>query len=129
MSTIIGKTMAKARKRKGWSQPKLAEEANVSLDWVRQVEQGRIEWPGLGHLKQVAAVLDVSIDGLLKGELPTDIADGFAHVRSPEHALATSASFKMLGEMTEEQARLAEKQLEEIMAMDDDEFQNPTAPE
>lgn len=56
---LVGE-LSRARKRKGWSQQKLAEEVNLSLEAVKTIEQGR-RVPSLQTLIRVSRILGLRI--------------------------------------------------------------------
>lgn len=129
MASELGKTIAEARRRRGWSQARLAEEAGLSIDWVRQVEQGRIESPRLAMVEVAANALGVKIDALVTGELPPLAGTAPITQRSAAHTQALDFSRIALESMTEEKAIQAQHMLRVLMAMSDDEFQNPKGKE
>ena len=65
MSSVYLKNLKKLRKKKGWSQEKLAREACISYQTLIKIEQGRIKNPRLDTLIKLAKALGVSIDKLL----------------------------------------------------------------
>jgi transcriptional regulator with XRE-family HTH domain len=66
MSSGYLKNLKKLRKRKGWSQEKLAREAGISYQTLIKIEQGRIKNPKLETLIKLAKALNVSLDKLIK---------------------------------------------------------------
>lgn len=62
----IGRRIAAARERKGWTQMKFAQEANVSLSSVQRWERGDL--PPVRELIRLAGVLDVETDSLVEVE-------------------------------------------------------------
>ena len=65
MSGTYLKNLKKSRKKKGWSQEKLAREAGISYQTLIKIEQGRIKNPRLDTLIKLAKALGVSIDKLV----------------------------------------------------------------
>jgi transcriptional regulator with XRE-family HTH domain len=65
MSSAYLKNLKKLRKKKGWSQEKLARESGISYQTLIKIEQGRIKNPRLDTLIKLAKALGVSIDKLL----------------------------------------------------------------
>ena len=65
MSSAYLKNLKKLRKKKGWSQEKLAGESGISYQTLIKIEQGRIKNPRLDTLIKLAKALGVSIDKLL----------------------------------------------------------------
>ena len=53
------------RKKKTWSQQKLAEAAGLSYVTITKIEQGRAKEPTLPTLVKLADALDVSLDDLV----------------------------------------------------------------
>jgi len=56
----------KLRNKKGWSQERLAREADISYQTLIKIEQGRIKNPKLQTLVKLATALGVSLDDLIK---------------------------------------------------------------
>ncbi len=63
----LGARLRSARLSRGWTQQELADQADVQLDTLRSIEQGRTRNPGVLTIAQLTAVLEVSIDALLRG--------------------------------------------------------------
>lgn len=57
-------TLAEARKRKGWTQHKLAERLGVSCSTIGNYEAG-VREPSLSQFKKLAELLEVSMDELV----------------------------------------------------------------
>jgi transcriptional regulator with XRE-family HTH domain len=62
----LGARVAARRRALGLTQEELAERANVNLKTVQGLEQGRTE-PELRSMRQIARVLDTTIDALVDG--------------------------------------------------------------
>lgn len=56
----------KLRNKKGWSQERLAREADISYQTLIKIEQSRIKNPKLDTLVKLARALSVPIDDLVK---------------------------------------------------------------
>ena len=65
MSSGYLKNLKKFRKKKGWSQERLAREADISYQTLIKIEQDRIKNPKLETLIKLAKALGVSIDKLI----------------------------------------------------------------
>lgn len=75
----IGQRVAEARKLVGWTQPRLATEANVSVSLVRKVEQGQVP-ASPAFVSACARALKVSVPSLLGQPYPvTNSAEGEVH--------------------------------------------------
>ncbi|MDD5109421.1 MAG: helix-turn-helix transcriptional regulator [Candidatus Omnitrophica bacterium] len=61
---MIGEQIKKFRKKKGWSQQKLAEESGLSFNTITRIEQGIGDSPTLNTLVKLADVLGVGLDEL-----------------------------------------------------------------
>jgi transcriptional regulator with XRE-family HTH domain len=61
------KNLAKLRKQKGWSQEKLAREANISYNTLIKIERGGIKNPRIETVIKLADALGVTLDKLVKG--------------------------------------------------------------
>ena len=59
------KNLAKIRKRKGWSQEKLAREAGISYNTLIKIERGGIDNPKIRTAIKLADALGVSLDKLV----------------------------------------------------------------
>ena len=66
MSRGYLKNLKRLRKKKGWSQEKLAREAGISYQTLIKIEQGRIKNPKLETLIKLSKALGVSLDKLIK---------------------------------------------------------------
>ena len=66
-SKKIGKVIAKRRKEKGMTQGELAERLSVSNKTISKWETGA-GLPDISILVDLASVLDISVDDLLKGK-------------------------------------------------------------
>ncbi|WP_423247494.1 helix-turn-helix domain-containing protein [Streptomyces decoyicus] len=66
----LGKTIAKARRRKGWPQRDLAAMIGRSESWVSQVERDVIPVNSLDALRQISDALGISLAELLAAAPP-----------------------------------------------------------
>ena len=65
---LIGERIKEARKNKGYTQEKLAEELDVAVTYLSRLEKG---FPiNLKRLAQISQLLDVSMEYLLTGIIP-----------------------------------------------------------
>ena len=71
--TLLGKRIATARKKMGYSQAKLAEQADMSNNYLSNVENSR-SIPSLETLVKLCAALEVTPNDLLLG-VNTESAD------------------------------------------------------
>lgn len=62
----VGKEIRKVRNIKGWSQEKLAFEANMHRAYIGQIERGEKNI-GLRNLERIADALEVKVTSLLSG--------------------------------------------------------------
>ncbi len=60
------KNLKQLRKKKSWTQEKLAQEAGISFHTLIKIERGDIKGPRLETLMKLAKALGVSIDDLIK---------------------------------------------------------------
>jgi transcriptional regulator with XRE-family HTH domain len=65
MSSGYLENLPKLRKKKGWSQEKLAREASISYNTLIKIERGGIKNPRLETLIKLAKALGVSLDKLV----------------------------------------------------------------
>ena len=63
---MLAKKIRELRKRKGFSQEKLAREANISYNTVVKIEAGESTNPTVLTLAGIAKALGVSLDDLAK---------------------------------------------------------------
>lgn len=73
--TTIGGRIKSAREKKGWSQYKLAKEADVQPSTISQIESGARQKPSIDVLKKVAAVLSLTVSQLLGQTSEDDFQD------------------------------------------------------
>ena len=59
------KNIKELRNKKGWSQEKLAREADISYQTLIKIERGGIKNPKIETMIKLAKALDVSIDELV----------------------------------------------------------------
>jgi transcriptional regulator with XRE-family HTH domain len=59
LKQVFGKRLRLFRKTKRWTQSRLAEEANLSLDMVGRLERGQAA-PSFESMARISAVLDVA---------------------------------------------------------------------
>jgi len=62
----FGKAMRRLRKRRGWSQEKLAELAGLHWTYIGRIERGR-QNISLGNVGKIARALKVTPEKLFKG--------------------------------------------------------------
>jgi len=65
MSSSILDNIKKIRNKKGWSQERLAREADVSYQTLIKIEQNRVKNPKLQTLLKIAKALNVTLDELV----------------------------------------------------------------
>jgi len=65
MSSSILDNIKKIRNEKGWSQERLAREADVSYQTLIKIEQNRVKNPKLQTLIKISKALDVTLDELI----------------------------------------------------------------
>ncbi len=68
---VLAERLIYQRKRKGFSQEKLAEMTNVTVRTIQRVEKGEVQ-PQLRTIKLLAAALDVEMDDLLQLDDPKE---------------------------------------------------------
>lgn len=67
----LGHAIQSARKSKRRSQREIANEADVPLDTLRRIEQGRIANPGVFTIAAIAAALGISLSRLVSNRRRT----------------------------------------------------------
>jgi transcriptional regulator with XRE-family HTH domain len=107
----VGQALRLVRRRRGWSQARLAMKAGTSQGLVSMIERGHMDTVSLRILRQVAAVLDIRVDltprwragdldrllNARHSELHELVAQWFAD-QLPEWVLAPEVSFSIYGE-------------------------------
>jgi transcriptional regulator with XRE-family HTH domain len=66
VAKAVGKQIRELRKKKGWSQERLADESQMHRSYMWGIEQGRRN-PSLRHLSRIADALEVGIATLFDG--------------------------------------------------------------
>jgi transcriptional regulator with XRE-family HTH domain len=66
VAKAVGKQIRELRKKKGWSQERLADESQMHRSYMWGIEQGRRN-PSLRHLSLIADALEVAIAALFDG--------------------------------------------------------------
>jgi transcriptional regulator with XRE-family HTH domain len=66
VAKAVGKRIRELRKKKGWSQERLADESEMHRSYMWGVEQGRRN-PSLRHLTRIADALEVAVADLFDG--------------------------------------------------------------
>ena len=60
-ATTTGERIARARKRRGWTQAQLADALGYSISWVGQAERGKLPLDRMSVLDRVANALGVEM--------------------------------------------------------------------
>ncbi len=94
-SVDLGKRIREARKKKMYTQQRLAEEAGIGEVYLSEIERGT-KMPSLKVFMKIADALNVSADYLLRYELPSgehyiynDIAEKMKGLSSEDRRVAT----------------------------------------
>jgi len=69
--TILGSNLRKYRNIREWSQMDLAEKADISMNFLSEIERGN-KWPYPDTLQNLATALDVEVFELFKNETSTE---------------------------------------------------------
>ena len=67
LRTILGANLRKFRNRREWSQMELAEKANISMNFLSEIERG-LKWPYPENLQNLADSLDIEVYELFRPE-------------------------------------------------------------
>ncbi len=62
---MLSKKLKELRKKRNWTQQKLAEKAGVSFNAITKIEQGAAEHPTLKTLLKLADAFSISLDELV----------------------------------------------------------------
>jgi transcriptional regulator with XRE-family HTH domain len=66
VAKAVGKRIRDLRKKKGWSQERLADESEMHRSYMWGVEQGRRN-PSLRNLTRIANALEVALSAIFEG--------------------------------------------------------------
>ena len=75
LRVVLGANLRKLRTRRSWSQMELAEKANISMNFLSEIERGN-KWPYPDTLQNLAAALNIEVFELFRNENNTENADG-----------------------------------------------------
>jgi len=64
---ILSANLRKYRSRREWSQMQLAEKANISMNFLSEIERG-LKWPYPETLQKLADSLEIEVFELFKGQ-------------------------------------------------------------
>ena len=67
LRSILGTNLRKYRNRRNWSQMELAEKADISMNFLSEIERGN-KWPYPDTLQNLATALNVKVFELFKNE-------------------------------------------------------------
>lgn len=62
---MLGEKIKQLRKKAGWSQQKLAEQASLSYNAITKIEQGAAKQPTIQTMVKIADAFGVSLDELV----------------------------------------------------------------
>jgi len=62
---MIAKRLKELRKKSGWSQQKLAEQAGLSYNTITKIEQGAATMPTIQTIIKIADAFGVTLDELV----------------------------------------------------------------
>ena len=65
---MLAENIRRFRKKKGFSQEKLARLADISNNTLVKIEMGMAKEPTITTVRKIAKALDVSIDELVEGK-------------------------------------------------------------
>ena len=70
---IFGKNVKNSRNRRNWSQADLAENANISINFLGDIERGK-KWPHPDTLSRLADALEINVFELfLEEDIPVNL--------------------------------------------------------
>jgi len=92
--TILGSNLRKYRSIRDWSQMELAEKADISMNFLSEIERGN-KWPYPDTLQNLAAALNVEVYELFKDESHAGNSDrGYMNRFSNDIAIAVEQAVK-----------------------------------
>lgn len=65
MKTLLGQRIREQRRKKGWTMDKLAEKADLSVNYVGDLERG-VKTPSMDAFIRIVEALDVPADVLIR---------------------------------------------------------------
>ncbi|MCL2762614.1 MAG: helix-turn-helix domain-containing protein [Treponema sp.] len=68
--TILGSNLRKFRAGREWSQMELAEKADISMNFLSEIERGN-KWPSSETLQNLADSLDIEVYALFRPDYET----------------------------------------------------------
>ena len=71
LGSAIGRMIQETREKRGLSAEKVARRADISVDTIRSIEQGRVPNPRIGTVVTIASALGVGVDKLVGPADPT----------------------------------------------------------
>ena len=71
---VLGENLRKLRNRRNWSQMELAEKADISMNFLSEIERGN-KWPYPDTLQNLAAALNVEVFELFRNESGAETGD------------------------------------------------------
>lgn len=77
LAISLGNAARQARKARGLTQARMAEQLDVSVEFYGRIERG-VAWPSIGTFQRMVEVLGVSADSLLDRELLGAVMDEVA---------------------------------------------------
>jgi transcriptional regulator with XRE-family HTH domain len=63
---MLSKRLKELRKKKKWSQQKLAEKSGLSYNTITKIEQGVATMPTIQTMTKIADALEISLDELVE---------------------------------------------------------------
>lgn len=118
----MGKAIAALRSEQHLTQQELAQRAGVSLEWVRGVEQGRVQNPRMPFVIRVADVLGVDPIGLASGDMERPEASA-SPTLSADQIQSINASLATMQKLSRRRLSEVQRMIEFFAALDEDEFQ------
>jgi len=88
---ILARNIKSFREHRLWSQADLAENSNISIPFLSEIERGN-KWPFPDTLGKIAKALNIQVCELFRGETPSDEDRGFAAMVVKEMLAAQKAA-------------------------------------
>jgi transcriptional regulator with XRE-family HTH domain len=110
LRTIFGSNLRQLRGRREWSQMELAEKADISMNFLSEIERGN-KWPSPENLQNLANALGVEVYELFRPENENDPGMGkFMERFSKDVMIAVEESVKKSLVNVKKRYRMAQKQ-------------------
>lgn len=96
MGKTIGERIQYLRVAREFSQPKLAEEADIPLRTLQEIEYGKSKQPGINTIAKIARAMRIPIESLLETTVDLPLPDFAAAAKTMEQLAGLDQDFQRL---------------------------------